>query len=255
MQPTEETPGTSVSPFARWVGHDRRLATALTSCITDAGASDDQELPPGAVALLSPTWSRFASFPMRSYTLPAVVLCAVLLFSALAFGGENWPEFRGPTADGHSDAAGLPIRWSETENIKWKTAIHDKGWSSPVIWGNQIWLTTATEDGKELFALCVDRDTGTILHDIKLFDVAKPGFCPPTNSYASPTPVVEAGRVYVHFGTYGTACLDTTTGQTIWSRRDLPCDRWRAPVSSHILYGDLLVIHFDGYDQQYVVAL
>lgn len=190
---------------------------------------------------------------------PPVALLAVLATVAFAAtfvrGGDNWPEFRGPSADGHSDAVGLPLHWSETENIKWKTAIHDKGWSSPVVWGSQIWMTTATEDGKELFVVCVDRDRGKILHDIKLFDIAKPGFCPPTNSYASPTPVVEAGRVYAHFGSYGTACLDTATGQTLWSRRDLPCDHWRAPGSSPILYGELLFIDFDGYDQQYVIAL
>ncbi len=136
-----------------------------------------------------------------------------------------------------------------------EVAIHDKGWSSPVIWGNQIWLTTATADGHKLFVICVDRETGKILHDIKLFDVEKPGFCIPTNSYASPTPVVEAGRVYVHFGTYGTACLDTATGRTLWSRRDLPCDHFRAPGSSPILYGDSLFVNFDGFDLQYVVAL
>jgi outer membrane protein assembly factor BamB len=124
-----------------------------------------------------------------------------------------------------------------------------------VIWGNQIWLTTATADGHKLFVMCVDRDTGKILHDVKLFDVEKPGFCIPTNSYASPTPVVEAGRVYVHFGTYGTACLDTATGRTLWSRRDLPCDHFRAPGSSPILYGDSLFVNFDGFDVQYVIAL
>src|SRR5207253_2412732 len=75
------------------------------------------------------------------------------------------------------------------------------------------------------------------------------------NSYASPTPVVEAGRVYVNFGSYGTACLDTATGNTLWSRQDLPCNHWRGPGSSPILHGDLLFIPFDGYDQQYVVAL
>jgi outer membrane protein assembly factor BamB len=169
--------------------------------------------------------------------------------------GDNWPEFRGPGGDGHSDSVGLPVRWSENESIKWKVAVHDKGWSSPVIWGNQIWLTTATVDGHKLFVVCVDRETGKILHDINLFDVVKPGFCIPTNSYASPTPVVEAGRVYVHFGTYGTACLDTATGRTLWSRRDLPCDHFRAPGSSPILYGDSLFVNFDGFDVQYVVAL
>jgi outer membrane protein assembly factor BamB len=185
-------------------------------------------------------------------------VCLLVLISLLTAGAradDNWPQFRGPSGDGHSDAVGLPLRWSEGENVRWKTAIHDKGWSSPVIWGGQIWLTTATADGKKLFAMCVDRESGKILHDIELFDVAKPGFCPPANSYASPTPVAEAGRVYVHFGSYGTACLDTATGKTIWSRQDLPCNHWRAPGSSPILYEGMLFIHFDGFDAQYVVAL
>jgi outer membrane protein assembly factor BamB len=185
-------------------------------------------------------------------------VCLVLIGACsrgVACGGDNWPEFRGPTGDGHADAARLPARWSETQHIRWKTPIHDKGWSSPVIWANQIWLTTARADGKELFAVCVDRDTGKIVHDIKLFDVATPGFCPPENSYASPTPVIEAGRVYVHFGSYGTACLDTVSGTTLWSRRDLPGDHHRAPGSSPILYRDRLFIHFDCLDRQYVVAL
>jgi len=189
--------------------------------------------------------------------------CLGLLFLVMALtpalsrlsAGENWPEFRGPTGDGHADATGLPLRWSETENIRWKTPIHDKGWSSPVIWGSQIWLTTATVDGKQLFAVCLDRETGKIVHDIKVFEVDKPAFCHPFNSYASPTPVIEQGRVYVHFGSYGTACLDTATGRTLWSRRDLPCDHFRGPGSSPILYGDSLFVAFDGYDFQYVVAL
>src|SRR5207244_665238 len=175
---------------------------------------------------------RFPFHVPRHCTLGIVhflgALIVIWLATTDAPGGENWPEFRGPTADGHSDAVGLPSRWSETDNVKWKVPIHDKGWSSPVIWGNQIWMTTATVDGKKLYAICVDRETGKIVHDIKVFDVAKPGYCIPTNSYASPTPVVEAGRVYVHFGSYGTACLDTATGATLWSRCGLPCDRWRA---------------------------
>jgi len=195
----------------------------------------------------------------RHRRLTRLHLCVFSIVLAIstkaAQAGENWPEFRGPQGDGHSDAVGLPIHWSENQNIQWKIAIHDKGWSSPVIWGNQVWLTTATVDGKKLFVLCVDRETGKILHDIQLYDVAKPGYCIPTNSYASPTPVVESGRVYVHFGTYGTACLDTATGRTLWSRRDLPCDHFRAPGSSPILFGDSLFVNFDGFDVQYVVAL
>jgi outer membrane protein assembly factor BamB len=184
-----------------------------------------------------------------------LVLLVAVLLSPLAAGGENWPEFRGPTGDGHAQAAGLPVQWSATENVRWKTPIHDKGWSSPVIWENQIWLTTATADGKKLFAVCLDRETGKILHDLHLFDVPKPDFALPTNSYASPTPAIEAGRVYVHFGSPGTACLDTATGKVLWSRRDLPCNHWRGPASSPILYKGLLILQFDGYDYQYMAAL
>jgi outer membrane protein assembly factor BamB len=124
-----------------------------------------------------------------------------------------------------------------------------------VIWNDQVWLTTATEDGKDMFALCVDKKSGEIVRDIRLFQNEKPRFCHATNSYASPTPVIEEGRIYIHFGSYGTACLDTKTGETLWSRRDLLCDHWRGPGSSPILFAGMLIVHFDGYDYQYVVAL
>ena len=185
-----------------------------------------------------------------------VAFASVLLLCAgVARGGDNWPQLFGPTGDGQSEAKNLPVTWSETENVKWKTPIHDRGHSSPVIWGGQIWLTTALKDGKQLFAVCVNRDSGRIVHDLKVFDVEKPEFCYPLNSYASPTPAIEAGRVYVHFGTYGTACLDTATGKTLWERRDLHCDHFRGPGSSPFLCGDLLILHFDGFDVQYLVAL
>ncbi|MGH7226966.1 MAG: PQQ-binding-like beta-propeller repeat protein, partial [Gemmataceae bacterium] len=138
----------------------------------------------------------------------------------------------------------------------WKTAIHDKGWSSPVVWGDRVWLTTATANGKQLFAVCVDRDSGKVRRDVKVFDVDKPSeLWARYNSFASPTPAIEEGRVYVHFGTYGTACLDAKSGETLWQRRDLHCDHWRGAASSPILYGDLLFLTFDGHDKQYVVAL
>ena len=183
----------------------------------------------------------------------------LLLLAALSPAGadaaQNWPQFRGPRGDGKSDATGLPLTWSETKNVVWKTPIHDKGWSSPVVWGDQVWLTTAREDGTRLYAVCVDRNTGKVVHDLTVFEVEKPAFCHPTNSYASPTPAIEEGRVYVHFGTYGTACLDTKTGQKLWERRDLHCDHFRGPASSPILYDGKLFVHFDGVDVQYVVAL
>lgn len=169
--------------------------------------------------------------------------------------GENWPQLRGPDGNGHAKATGLALEWSENKNVAWKTAIHDRGWSSPVIWGDQVWLTTADKRGKGLFAVCVDRRTGKIVHDVKVFDVVRADKIASMNSYASPTPVIEEGRVYVHYGTYGTACLDTKTGRTIWSRRDLKCEHHMGPGNSPIVFGKLLIVPVDGCDVQYVVAL
>ena len=161
-----------------------------------------------------------------------------------------------PNGDGKTTADGIPIEFNETKNVRWKTPIHDKGYSSPVVWDNQIWLTTGIEDGTELFAICVDKDSGELIHDIKVFDVVQPqSEYPDLNSHASPTPIVEAGRVYVHFGTYGTACLDTKTGEKLWERRDLNCDHRVRPASSPIIDAETLFLTFDGVDVQFIAAL
>src|SRR5213078_4408016 len=178
---------------------------------------------------------------------------AVLAFPAWA--SDDWPQFRGPNGDGRSDSMDLPLTWSESENVKWKTAIHGRAWSSPVIMGDKVWLTTATEDGGELFVVCVDRGTGKILRDEKIFEVEKPQFCHQFNSYASPTPVVEPGHVYVTFGSQGTACLDSKTGKVLWERRDFVCNHYRGAGSSPIIYKDKILMNFDGSDHQFVVAL
>lgn len=187
----------------------------------------------------------------------SVVGCCLSLLAAVSLAADdgNWPEFRGPHGDGTSTATGLPLTWSETNHVAWKTAIHGKAWSSPVVWDAQVWLTTASEDGHALFAVCVARDTGKILRDQKLFDVEKPQFAHQFNSYGSPTPAIEAGRVYLTFGSPGTACLDTATGRVLWERRDFVCNHYRGAGSSPILWGDLLFLNFDGSDHQFIVAL
>lgn len=185
-----------------------------------------------------------------------IFLVLVLLMSIpLAKAAENWPQFRGPDGDGHSDARGLPLQWSESQNVVWKTAIHDRGWSSPVIYGKQIWLTSATKDGKQLFVICIDRDTGKIIRDWKLFDVAEPQFAHAFNTHASPTPVIEEGRVYITFGSAGTACIDTKTFKVLWERRDIECNHFRGAGSSPVIFRNLLLMHFDGSDHQFVMAL
>ncbi len=185
-----------------------------------------------------------------------VSFCLLLALSgSFASAAERWTQFRGPQGTGVSEAAGLPIHWSETQNIRWKTPLPGKAWSSPVVWDEQVWVTNATEDGKRLSAVCLDRKTGEVVRDVRVFDIENPQFCYPFNSYASSTPVIEAGRIYVHYGSHGTACLDTSDGHTIWARQDLLCDHFRGAGSSPIVYGKLLILTFDGADRQYVAAL
>jgi outer membrane protein assembly factor BamB len=167
---------------------------------------------------------------------------------------QDWPEFRGPTGQGHSDERGIPLTWSETQNIRWKTPIPGRGWSSPVIQGENIWLTTATEEGKSLRAISINRNTGALLKNIEIFRLMSPGQINAKNSYASPTPVIEEDRIYVHFGAFGTACI-TQSGEIIWKTRLEYDNGQHGPGSSPILYENLLIVSCDGRDVQYVVAL
>ncbi len=192
---------------------------------------------------------------MKNPSRQLIVIALLTTSTASLPGQATWPEFRGRRGEGHAETGQLATTWGEAANVRWKTAIHGKGWSSPVIWGDQIWLTTATEDGKQMFAICIDKKTGDVVHDQLVFENAEPRFCHPTNSYASPTPAIEEGRIYVHFGSYGTACLDTTTGEKQWERRDFQCNHWRGPGASPVLHDGCLYVPFDGFDVQYIVAL
>ena len=190
-----------------------------------------------------------------------------LLAALLAAGSPvraDWPEFRGPTGDGHVSAPGdarplgLPLHWDETKNIKWKTPIPLHGQSTPVILDGKVWVTTATEDGKDLYVLCVDANSGQVLINEKVFHTEQPeplGNGKGMNCYATPTPLLEKGRIYVHFGSAFTACLDTANGKPLWQREDLRCRHYRGPSSSVVAFGNLIILTFDGADQQYVTAL
>src|SRR5256886_6747850 len=202
------------------------------------------------------------SWNAKVHLLTAVAL-ALLAFSARAEQAV-WPEFRGPWGDGHVSApgddksVGLPLHWSETQNVKWKPEIPHRGWSTPVVMGGQVWLTTATEDGHDFFAISVDAESGKIRFNEKVFHSDNPeplGNGASMNCYATPSPVIEPGRVYVHFGSAGTACLDTETGKVLWKRNDLPCRHYRGPSSSLISFENLVILTMDGADLQYHVAL
>jgi len=185
----------------------------------------------------------------RLLSLLSVVFC--LGSSAIA---ADWPQFRGPGGQGHSEARNLPLTWSETENITWKVPIAGLGWSSPSIQGSQIWVTTAIDEGKLLHAIALDRSTGRLLHDIEVFQLDDPGKVHSKNSHASPTPLIEGERVYVHFGAHGTACL-TTDGKIVWKTQDLKHNHRHGPGGSPVIFEDLLILNCDGSDVQFVVAL
>ena len=180
---------------------------------------------------------------------------ALLPVSQYAYSQDNnWTHFRGSNLNGIATTKDIPLKWDES-NIKWKTEIHGKGYSSPVVFGNQIWVTTATPDGKELYAVCADYQTGKIIHDIKVFTPENVFGKHSINTYASPTPCIEKDFVYVTYGSLGTACIKTSDGSIVWTRTDFKCKHVQGPGSSPVIYKNLLILHFEGTDVRYIVAL
>ena len=186
---------------------------------------------------------------MRS-SLPYLLISFLCSCSLLA----DWPQFRGPDGQGHSDAKDIPLQWSETKNIVWKTAIPGKGWSSPVISGNQVWMTSSHDKGLSLHAVCVDRNSGKLLYDIEVLTTSDAGPLHVQNGYASPTPVLDGKHAYVTFGPRGTVCLDTS-GTIVWKNTELNFNVIQGAGSSPILHEDLLILTCDGIDVQYIAAL
>jgi len=175
------------------------------------------------------------------------------LLTALVLAQE-WPQFRGPEGQGQSKVTRAPLKWSETsENVTWKLPIEGLGWSSPVILDKQLWLTTATEGGKSLRAICVDAAAGKILHNVEVFRVETPGPSHKKNSFASPTPILDKDRVYVHFGSNGTACL-SSDGKILW-KQVIKYNPVHGCGSSPALVGDLLIISCDGVSDPFLIAL
>lgn len=216
------------------------------------------------------SWRRTICFAIAQF----VLACSVPVVQA-----AEWPQWRGPDGQGISNAKNLPVRWSEKENVTWRTELPGKGWSSPVIEGQQIWLTSAIEtpltdeekkerlkgkaganslsvSGKlSMRAQCVDRTSGKLLHDLELMVEDSPDPIHALNSFASPSPIIEKGRLYCCFGTNGTACVDTNTARVVWTNRETRIKHENGPGSTPILWNDLLIFHCDGSDVQYIVAL
>ncbi len=214
---------------------------------------------------------------MNLSTIPSLLLPFFLLS---ALHAAEWPEWRGPSQQGHAlDAANLPVTWSETANVAWKTRIPGRGHSTPVIEGAQIWLLTAHEtkappaevkkrlkantgsqpltvlEKATFHAVCIDRDSGKIVHDIELFARTNPQWVHKLNSYASPTPILRDGRLYAQFGAFGTACLDTKAAKVLWTNLNLHVMHENGPGGSPVLWQDKLIFHLDGSDDQFIAAL
>jgi outer membrane protein assembly factor BamB len=182
------------------------------------------------------------------------VLLATLLLGGALYASEDWPEFRGPGGQGHAAATGLPLEWSESQNVAWKTPVPGVGWSSPVVDGGRVWLTTATGDREvSLRALAFDLASGREVINVEVFRLRSLRAINPKNSWASPTAVLEGDRVYVHFGADGTAAL-TTTGDILW-KTQIPYESQHGAGGSPVVYGDVLVFSGDGHDAAFVVAL
>ncbi len=180
----------------------------------------------------------------------------ILLFISDRTNGQekNWTHFRGTNLNGKAENENIPLKWDDSA-VKWKVEIHDKGYSSPVVYNDQIWVTTAKADGKDLYAMCIDFKTGKILFDIKTFSPGEAGGKHSVNTYATPTPCIEKGFVYVHYGNMGTACINTSSGSIVWKRDDLQCKNIHGPGSSPVIYKNLIILHYDGSDVRYIVAL
>jgi outer membrane protein assembly factor BamB len=220
----------------------------------------------------------------RSQAMGPLTFIAGLLVCLVASVGtceQSWPQFRGPGGQGRTDESALPLRWSESEGVVWKTALPGRGWSSPVVANGRIWVTTAEERAPTpeelerlkkaiganpmanqmnaaaavtLSALELDLATGSLVRQVKLFDVDSPPAIHGLNSYASPTPAIVGGRIICHFGAMGTACVDAATGEVLWRKR-LEIDHIVGPGSSPVVYQGIVILTCDGGDKQFIAAL
>ena len=194
---------------------------------------------------------------------------------------KSWPQWRGPDASGHGYPGEYPTNWSAEENLAWMAKIPGRGHSSAVQENGQIWITTAietpaSEKEKEerlkeneglstvtvlsevsLRAVKLDPKTGGILKNIEVIQKKQPQWVHHLNSYASPSPVIEGNRLYLHFGAYGNACIDAVSGKIIWknNQKELWVMHENGPGSSPIIWENLMIFHLDGSDKQSIVAL
>jgi outer membrane protein assembly factor BamB len=182
----------------------------------------------------------------------AIVLVGLCVLSLQA---QEWPQFRGPTGQGIADGSGVPVEWDAAKNVAWKAAVPGRGWSSPVVAHGRIWLTSAVTAGRDvsLRLLSFDAESGRPAQNVEVFRKRGGELLNAKNSHASPTPIVDAGRVYVHFGSEGTAAL-SLDGAIQWKAR-YACETQHGNGGSPVAYADLVILTCDGFDAAYVAAV
>ena len=184
-----------------------------------------------------------------------LLLATLVLLGGRTASAQDWPEFRGPGGQGHSAERDLPLEWDETRHVVWKTPLPGLGWSSPVVSGGRVWITTAIEQrGVSLRLMAFDMATGREALNVEVFHLTGARReINPKNSWASPTPILDGDRVYVHYGADGTAAL-STDGTVIWKQR-FEYQSQHGAGGSPVLHGGLLIFNCDGSDSAFVVAL
>ena len=167
---------------------------------------------------------------------------AVLCCTAPALA-DNWPQFRGPSGQGNSAEKGLPTKWGPSENIAWKVPVPGEGWSSPIVWGDRVFVTAATDDGTTCRVICFARRDGRLMWNTQVFKQDNERK-QEKNSLATPTPATDGRRVYAFFGGGGAAAVDFD-GKVVWTNTANKFYSQHGLGSSPILYKDLLLMPWD----------
>lgn len=243
--------------FVWTTGANRNRMLRFSSRVKDFYSGKAGGPDPGDVLLYTQHafWNSRVLLRLIMNRLPILLALLLLALTTAAVKAEDWPQFRGPGGEGHSAEKNLPLEWGEGKNVVWRAPVAGRGWSSPVIVGGRVWLTTAIEQPNwvSLRLLAFDAATGDEVVNVEAFSTGDTTLRNAKNSRASPTPIVEGDRVFVHFGGDGTAAF-STDGEFLWAV-------WLAYSSQHgsggspTLYKDLLIVNCDGDDEAYVVAL
>ena len=197
-------------------------------------------------------FDRVVGMPSTPYTL----LIYVTLSASSIIAKADWPEFRGSSYAGHALKSNVPLQWSSRDNIRWKAGVPGNAWSTPVVAGGHIFVTTATTNQNDLSlqARCYDLASGAQIWEREAFKV-EDGRIHKKNSHASPSPIHENGRLYVHFGHNGTACIDARDGKVLWKQTGLPYKPVHGNGGSPLLFENQLFFSCDGAEAPFVAAL